>query len=52
MDLLHKVFLSKVSLPPFEKYCLFQKANLLLNLSSSTSHTEGDLNDALKGKPK
>ena len=48
---LDKVLLTKVGLLPLERYCLFHIANLLLNLSSTISHTLEDLNKAPKGRP-
>ena len=42
-----QILLNKVSLPPIERYCLFQRASFLENLSSTTS--KADL--SLKGAP-
>ena len=53
MGRLDKVLRMRVSLPPFEIYCLFQEDNLFLNLSSETLiylHREGIKKKQIKYK--
>ena len=49
---LERMLLMRTNLLPLDNYCFFQEANLLLNLSSTESHTIEDLWGAPKGKPK
>ena len=50
--MLANVLLMRVILPPFDKYCLFQSANLLLILSSNPSQIDEALWLAPRGNPR
>ena len=50
--MLERTLLIRVSLPPLEIYYLFQRANLLRNLSSTPSHTLASLCFAPRGSPR
>ncbi|KAG6660361.1 hypothetical protein CIPAW_03G100600 [Carya illinoinensis] len=49
---LDRVLLIKVSLPPFDKYILFQLANLLSIFLITGSHKRGDLAPIPNGRPR